>query len=487
VSIIRRVAKNAAVLFASYAINAILGMVVTISIARALGAETLGQYSFTLTFTAIFSLFIGLGFPTLIIREVARKNELAAKYLGNVAIITAVLSVVVFAVMAVLVRLLGYPSDTATAVLIFGVYTAATCLADLFRVSFRAFEKMEYEALLSVIVKLVTVSSSLVFIFNGQGIIQIALCFALGGTLDVALCAFVWRWKFTKLRFEVDWAFWKTSLKAAVPLGSLGLMTMLMTRLDTVLLNTIRGETATGLFNAAYSPILAVEPVAFIVYTALLPRMSVYFQSSVATLKVICERGMRYALAVGLPLATGMALLAGPIIRLLFGTKFTASADALRILAWHLPLYFLGCILQAALLATNMHNRMLLVTCVCTAISAALNFLLMPSLGYIGAAIVALTTQAVLSGLYLYALSKAIGVRIPFAGAARPLIACVAMAIFLHVFRGMSLFGMIAGGATLYFVVLLLSGGIDREDRNLIRQLLFWRHQQTDADPGELP
>lgn len=95
-STVQRIAKNTAVLYAAHIVTALLTLLLVVFIARELGDITFGKYSFALAFTAIFAVFLDLGFLTLIVRDVARDKSLASKYLGNIAVIKVILSVIVF-------------------------------------------------------------------------------------------------------------------------------------------------------------------------------------------------------------------------------------------------------------------------------------------------------------------------------------------------------------------------------------------------------
>jgi O-antigen/teichoic acid export membrane protein len=143
---VQRIAKNTAALFAAQFVVAILGLVLSIFIARNLGDVIFGKYSFALAFVAIFAVFSDLGYNTLLIREVARDKSQASKYLNNVISMRALLSLVLFALIAVTINLMGYPADTKNVVYLFGIYTLLVSFSAVFKVTFRAFERMEYEA-----------------------------------------------------------------------------------------------------------------------------------------------------------------------------------------------------------------------------------------------------------------------------------------------------------------------------------------------------
>ncbi|MFC1958259.1 oligosaccharide flippase family protein, partial [Chloroflexota bacterium] len=189
---IQRIAKNAAALYTAYIVNALLGLFLSILIARMLGDVTFGKYSFALAFTALFAI-LPAGFNTLLVREVARDKSLAPKYLGNILVIKTILSIFIFGLIVLTIYLMNYPSDTRTAVIIFGIHVGFTALAEVFRMSFYIWEKMEYQALAATAVRLVIFSLGLTVLLLGYDLIQIALVFAIGSVFDLilsfALCA----------------------------------------------------------------------------------------------------------------------------------------------------------------------------------------------------------------------------------------------------------------------------------------------------------
>ena len=75
---VQRIAKNTAALFAAQFVVSILSLVLSIAITRSLGDVIFGKYSFALAFTALFAVFLDLGYNTLLIRDVAR-DKIAGK------------------------------------------------------------------------------------------------------------------------------------------------------------------------------------------------------------------------------------------------------------------------------------------------------------------------------------------------------------------------------------------------------------------------
>ena len=162
---VQRIAKNTTALFAAQFVVSISGLVLLIFIARSLGDVVFGKFSFALAFTAIFAVFSDLGYNTLLIREVARDKSQASKYLNNVLCMRALLSLAIFTLIVVTINLMGYPADTKNLVYLFGIYTLVVSFSVVFKVTFRAFEKMEYEAGITIFTNILRVSLGLLVLF----------------------------------------------------------------------------------------------------------------------------------------------------------------------------------------------------------------------------------------------------------------------------------------------------------------------------------
>jgi len=435
-----------------------------------LGDVIFGKYSFALVFTALFAVFIDLGFTTLIVRDVARDKSAAPKYLGNIAVITAILSIITFGLIVLIINLMHYPQDTTTAVLIFGVFIVFNAFGNLFRVTFRAFERMEYEALTLIVCRVITFSLALLALLLGYGLIEIACVFAIGGIIDLLLSSFICIKKFARPKVEFDFDFWKKAAKVALPIGSISIAAMIYIRIDTVMLSVMKGDAVVGWYNAAYNLVRALEPIPFFFGTALFPVMAILSVSSQGSLRIFYEKSMRYLLILGLPLAVGTTLLANRIIPLFYGDQFAHSIIALQILAWDILLFFLYVPLGRVILALDKQNQIPAIAGGCALINIILNLILIPPFSYIGAGIATIVTETVLFVAYFHVVSKYL-YRLPFHKiVAKPVVACLVMALFVHFCSGINLVLLILSAAVLYFGVLYLLKEFSQEDINLLKR-----------------
>jgi O-antigen/teichoic acid export membrane protein len=158
---------------------------------------------------------------------------------------------------------------------------------------------------------------------------------------------------------------------------------------------------------------------------------------------------------------------------LIFGTEYAPSVVALQILVWAPVFHFMNSPFARLFEALN---RQMLVTKIwgfCLILSVILNLILIPKYSYIGASVTAALTGGLLLGL-CFIWSAKIGYGIfnkKFAGiVTKVIIASVLMGVFIRYFYALNLLVLIPCSVVLYFVVLYVFGGIDKEDVSLMRR-----------------
>jgi O-antigen/teichoic acid export membrane protein len=469
---VQRIAKNTAALFAAQFVVAILGLVLSIFIARNLGDVIFGKYSFALAFVAIFAVFSDLGYNTLLIREVARDKSQASKYLNNVISMRALLSLVLFALIAVTINLMGYPADTKNVVYLFGIYTLLVSFSAVFKVTFRAFERMEYEAGITIFANITRVSLGLLVLFLGYGLIELAFVFLFSGVLDFLFGFLVCERRFVKPKIELDFDFWKNTIKIALPMGMLSLFALIYIRIDTIMLSMMKGDAVVGWYNAAYNLVLAFTPIPQLFMNALFPLVSSYYVSSKDSLKIAYEKSFKYLFILGLPLAVGITLLAERFILLFYGEQFYPSIIALQILAWDILLIFSYMCFAFILVSIDKQNQMAVIAGCAAFINVILNLFLIPSFSYVGAAIATIVTETILITLYFILISRSF-YKLPISKILiRPLIACSIMGFFICYFININLILLILLAVLIYFASLYFVKGFSKEDFDLLRQAL---------------
>ncbi len=471
-SVVRRIVKNTSALFVAQIVSSAVSLIFGVVIARVLGDTVFGKFAFALAFTEIFSIFSALGYNTLLIREVSRDKNQVNKYVNNIFFFRVLFSLVLYVLIVVTINLMQYPDDTKIAVYLIGIFQLFESLANVFKVTFRAFEKMEYEAVINVSVNLLNLAIMMIILYLGYGLITVSLVYAFIGVVTFLFSLFVCRKKFIAVRWEMDFTFLTKTIGTAISLSMLAIFALIYVKIDTVMLSIMKGDAVVGWYNAAYYLVQGFKPLPQLIMGALFPLMSYSFVSAKDQLKSIFERAFRYLLILGLPLAIGITLLADKIIYLLYGPSFHNSIIALQILSWDVLLVFLyGCISFLLVSIDRQHQMAILAGCTAL-INVVLNIILIPSYSYIGSAFATIAAESFLLIAYVYLSGHYFHFLPLHRIIIKPLIAAGLMGAFVYIFHNQNIFLVIMVAIAIYFAIMFAIKGFTKDDISLMKSIL---------------
>jgi len=237
----------------------------------------------------------------------------------------------------------------------------------------------------------------------------------------------------------------------------------------------MKGDEAVGWYNATYTllSVLTFIPMAY--STALFPVMSRLHISSEEMLRFTYARSMKYMLILGLPVGVGTTLLDDRIIAQIFGADFSSSVLALRILVWAVVLQFAGGIFTQLFDSTNRQRTTTLLIGITVLNNLVFDLILTPVYGIYGTAAATAGNAALFLALgYIlsYKFGHGLSPKILLGTVLRVMSASTAMAFFVIYFESLSMYMLIPVGALIYFTVICLVRGFDKEDLELLRQII---------------
>ncbi|MBA7560545.1 hypothetical protein ES708_02171 [subsurface metagenome] len=470
---VKRIAKNTIVLGISQIITSILGFFLLIYIARYLGEVGFGKYSFAISFTSLFIIFADLGLSNLVIRELARNRKLTNKYLTNISVIKLILSFFAFVFIVLTINLMNYPQDTTYAVYLFGVYTILTSFVLTFRSIFQAFERMEYTAVIMIIEKIILFPLVLFVLLSGYGLIELAYVYIFIGIVDVTLSFSIVLIKIAKPKPTIDFSLWKALIIRSIPFALGTLFGVLFFKIDTVMLSVFKGDAAVGIYNAAYTPLLALGVIPSVFITAIYPVMSRYFISSKDSLGTFTSSSSKYMAIIGFPIGIGCFVLADRFIALFYLNQYSASIIAFQILAFFIPLRWVSSVTGTLLTSMNRQSHRTVCVGLSALLNIALNAVMIPYLSYIGASIATVLSEIFLYFTFTHFINKHYKKLKLHKHFIKPVVASLMMGIFIFYFKDVNLFFLIILAGFVYSVTLILLKTFTEEDRNIFKQVIL--------------
>ena len=441
--------------------------------ARYLGAEGFGVLSFALAFAGMFGVFSDLGARDLTVREVARDKSLAKKYLANISTMKLIQGIITFGLITVTINAFSYPEQTIIVVYLVAFSVIFGAFSGMFYSIFQAYEKMEWQSLGQILSSVLMLLGALFAISRELDVISFAYIYFVVNAIVLGYAFAVCSWKFVIPMIEIDWEFWKATIKKALPFGLTGIVVTIYYQIDTVMLSLMvpNANEAVGWYNASYRLVLALLFIPSAYYLSVFPIMSRFYKNSKNSLKFIHDRSFKYATMIAIPIGVGTTLLASRIILLIFGSEYHPSIIALQILIWSSVFIFVNGTYSTLLNSTNKQFNVTKIAVIGMIVNVSLNFIFIPIYSYVGASITTVFTEFVaLLGLMFYSpynIDKA-GIKDILS---KVFISTLVMAVFIEYFKTANLLFLILISIALYFGVLCAIKGFDEIDILLIKKV----------------
>jgi len=468
---IQRIIKNTSVLLISQTISRVLAFFYIMYTARYLGAKGFGVLSFAFAFAGIFSVIADLGLNQFMVRELARNHDLAGKYVGNLAGIKLILAGATLGLMVIVVNILGYPGQTVVVVLVVGLSIVLDAFSNMFYAVYQAFEEMEFQSLGKILNGLLILAGTFIAISRGFSVVGFAAIYFFVSFIILGYNLLMVLKRFVSLKIEIDWDFWGSTLREALPFGFTLIFTTIYFWIDTVMLSLMKGSEVVGWYNAAYRLIFVLMLVPTASVAAVFPVMSRHFKSSMELLKREYELVCRYLFIIALFILVYGFFFADKIISIVFGGGFEPSVIALQVLIFVIPIIFLTYLLGNFLAAVDQQRIVTIVAGANALLNILLNLFLIRKYSYVGASIATVLTEGV--GLVL------MGGYISRNFLKISMVQNILKPIFIGILFGVIVFVMrqevnwiLAGviGACIYIILLLSFQIVTKNDIRIIKQ-----------------
>ena len=477
------VGRNAAFLLIARIVGLLLWFVLFGTARRTLGSDFNAYSLAVVSIGSVYHLFIDFGFRHLTVREVARNHSMTLQYAFTGFMIRLAIVLPSFALLAIAFNFLYTPA-VRVALLIGCAAFVLKSFAVFLTGVFDAHERMHLTALVntSQAVLIFVVCLPLLYLFREDNIpvlVGDALASLAVMLMAVILVLYIFGRTGSRPRMSGCWS----SFKNAAPFGMYFLFGEVCGQAGALLLSTMIGdEEVWGRYLAPMALVLKIELLPKLLASALYPTISKEYEVSLDNASRMYEQAARLIFFFALPVAVGCTVLAPGIINLVYGGG-EEEAILLRILAWLIPLRFLGYLLSTTIFAVNKQKTGMYIMGGAAVASIVLNAILIPGFGARGAAIASLGAALIVQGAILWQVCKSLRCSPAPLGSVPCILSCAGMAAVLMLTRHMHLLIAVAVGAVVYSVCLFVFGGIRSSDIRLVRELISRRQL---AESGEV-
>ena len=388
----KKIAGNISWIIGGKLINMLLQFIVSLATARYLGPSNLGIINYVAAYVSFFSSIASLGLAVVDIKEIAEGEKNA-----NDVVWTSIwmrLAVAVLSSMCIILLMYFTNKDNDLIIII--------ALLQSISIVFSAFDTINYYFEAKLLAKWESIAG--IISYCGMSIFRIILLiknanifwFAFATSVDmiiltIALFVFYIKQEGFSPCFNVELG--KALFQQSYHYMIAGLITIIYSQIDKVMLANMVDETAVGLYTAA----LTVSTSWSVVSSALTRSISPILYKKAKQDRQLYLRRMRQSYAIVFWLNAAIAIVctifAKEIILILFGREYVNATGALKIVAWYYGISSMSALNQVYLANSNQGHYINKFCLGGLIVDISLNLILIPSFGIEGAAIATLITQ----------------------------------------------------------------------------------------------
>ncbi|MFT4712806.1 MAG: O-antigen/teichoic acid export membrane protein [Candidatus Azotimanducaceae bacterium] len=377
---------NTSWLFAEKAIRLIVGFTIGVWVARYLGPERLGIFSYAQAIVFLFSAAVTLGLDGIVIRELVKHPENRDVLLGTSFVLKLIGAFIALTLLGVAISL----SDTELSIKFMVMLIGSASVFQAFNVIDFFFQSkvlskyVVFAQMWSMIavncLKVVLILSEASLIWFACAVIVEATLIAIGLVSYYLKSGMLLRaWAFS---LEVA----KALLKDSWPLIISTIMVTLYLKIDQVMLMSFLGSEAVGQYAVAIrlSEVWYFFPI--IITSSLFPAILAAREQSLPHYTHQLSNIFSLILWLSITIGIGITFTSEWLVEILFGNSYAISAEILKIHIWGGIFIGIAHVTGKWFLSENLQKIAIINTSLGALINIFLNLLFIPKFGVIGAA-----------------------------------------------------------------------------------------------------
>lgn len=387
-----KIIRNASWIIICRIAQSVLTLVIGMLTARYLGPSNYGLINYASSIVSFVTPIMYLGLNSILVQEIIQNPNQEGEILGT-SIVMSLGSAVLCIIGVVSFALVANAGETET-LIVCALYSILLIFqaVDLVQYWFQAKLMSKYTSITMLCAYLVVSIYKIFLLATGKNIYW----FALSNVIDYAIIAIslliIYK-KYGGSKFFFSLQTGKRLISRSKYYIISSIMTVVFTQTDKVMLKIMLDDAATGYYSAA----VTCAGVSSFVFSAIIDSARPTIFQSAKLCKEQFELNMTrlYSVVIYLSLAQSlfMTILAQPIINLLYGNQYTATANVLRLVVWYTTFSYIGAVRGIWMLAEEKQKYLLVANVLGALANVIVNAILIPRYGMFGAAFASIATQ----------------------------------------------------------------------------------------------
>lgn len=388
----RRVFRNASWLIGGRVIHKVLGFLAGIMVARYLGPNEYGLISYAGAYTTFFAALCTLGLNSILVVELIEKPKSEGSTLGTSIVMRIVSSLLSVLAIVLIVCLVDRGEQTTIAVVTLCSVGLVFQAVDSLNYWFQAHLESKFCAIATNLSYLVVFLLQALFVLTGRAVEW----FAIASSVDFLVAgAFLlmtyYRMGGERLRFSLKRG--EELIRRSAPFIVSSLMVSVYASTDRLMLKQMMDQASVAYYSLACSLSVAGGFVLSAIIDSVYPTIVELHESNYELYRR--RNAQLYAIVfyAAAAMSIVISLLAKPLIFMLYGESYTDAVAPLRIVVWYTAFSYLGVARNAWVVCEGRQRYLTYLYAASAVINVALNVILIPSWGAVGASVASLITE----------------------------------------------------------------------------------------------
>lgn len=390
---------NASYLSIGHFVSMAINLIGFIFIARLLGPNDYGIYITVGAFVGMFDIITFYGINKVVLREGAKDLSKMSDYLEKTTGVKNLFTFIAIGVCIIGSFFTPYSMQIKLYITLFSFTLIYKSFNGFLVTVYKAAEKMQYNAILTIINRSMFVFLSIAFLYIGYGVLALFIVALFSEFFNLAINYKLTK-KFLIFKFwnKINWD--KYLLKSALIFSILSFSFMLAGKIDLVMISFLGSSKDVGIYGVAFRITTLGLATRELISTAFFPIFVKFYHKKSVRWKSL----LKYSIMMGLGLlviATIISFYSEQIISLLLGGKYSESGTILSVLIFVVAIAYFSIPFTNTLQATHNEIQLLKICWIGPSINIGLNYLFFKVFGLIGIAYSTLIVGSVSLILYI--------------------------------------------------------------------------------------
>ncbi len=372
-------------------VNTISSLLITIIIARALGAGFYGDFTKVFVTVTMFYIGIDFGMNAILVRRLKNSTSSEPIEFKNALAVRICFAFIFSVIISLAVTLVptatnfGFSDEVKNAVYLFLITLFSQSITTTANAIFQSRMAYKYQAIATTVGSIVILILVGIFTVLGASLTTIILSYVVG-SFTMALISFIFVRQYFSMNLRtISLIQMKALIKESSPIGFVLILNVLSTRLDIFLLSAMRTTEVVGYYGLAYR----VFDVALVIPTFLMnasyPVLIEHLNIGMVKLKKTVKTLSITLFILSVIVTFGLVVISPFLVWI--KEDYIFSENPLILLSLSLPFFFLSALMQWILVTVKKEHKLLIIYFLAVCVNLSLNLVLIPKYGMVAAAI----------------------------------------------------------------------------------------------------